>query len=156
MQFQNLEQPIVISESDKTTLSKLEALLDKSVKENQTSISAKLVGSEGEEVILTDALTQALLSLVDYLGQGQAVSLIPLQNELTIQQTADILDLPRSHITKLLGKGELPFRELGKIRKIKLADVLTYQKKLRLEQKKLLDEITQLSQELGMYDIDNN
>jgi excisionase family DNA binding protein len=155
MQLQNLDQPIVVSETDKTTLDKIEALLDKSLNEKKALHLPKLVGSEGEEVALPETLTQALLSLVDYLGQGQAVSLIPLQNELTVQQAADLIDVPRSHIIKSLKKGEIPFREIGKQRKIKLEEVLTYQQKLRTNRRKLLTEITQLSQELGLYDIEN-
>jgi excisionase family DNA binding protein len=97
--------------------------------------------------------TSALRLLVEVLteiGQGNAVSIIPIHAELTTQETADVLNVSRPFLVQLLEKGEMPFHKIGTHRRVRYQDVIEYKKRIDTERRKALDELAAEAQELGM------
>jgi len=79
-----------------------------------------------ESFTLPATLFRTLLRLVEETGKGNAVAIVPVGSELTTQQAADLLDVSRPHLVKLLARGELPYRMVGTHRKISAREVLRY------------------------------
>jgi excisionase family DNA binding protein len=77
----------------------------------------------------------------------------PLPTEMTTTQAAEFLDVSRPFVIKLIKRRELPCRMVGKHRRIPSASLLEYREKMFQEAKKAVDEMTQLSQEQGLYDL---
>ncbi len=75
---------------------------------------------------------------------------------MTTTQAAEFLDVSRSHITKLVKRGELPCRMVGRHRRIRTAALLTYRERLFQQAKKAADEMVRISEELGLYDLDRS
>ena len=76
----------------------------------QTSIRIQVQG-DGEEAETVDVPASALrlfLHLLTEMSQGNAVTLIPTHAELTTQQAADLLNVSRPYMVKLLDEGKLP------------------------------------------------
>ncbi len=91
-------------------------------------------------VDLPDTLRQMLVQAVDLMSDGQAVVVAPRSTMLTTQQAADILQVSRSTVTRLVADGDLPTERPGARRGLRLADVLDTRERRRRHQHKMLAE----------------
>ena len=105
----------------------------------------------GQELILPGFMVEYMLQVATHLSQGRGVTILPLHTELTTVQAAEILNMSRPHLIKLLEKGELPFHKVGSHRRIYAKDVLAYKDKMLAQRDAALSELTALSQEMGLY-----
>jgi len=97
--------------------------------------------------------TKALRLLVDILGEladGNAVQVVPVHAELTTQEAADLLNVSRPYLVKLLEEGALPFHRTGKHRRVRLADLMQYKEARARASEAAMAELTRQSQELAM------
>ena len=66
----------------------------------------------GDQVELPEEVYLALRKIVDAMQSGLAVSVVPQTTRLTTQQAADLLNVSRPTIVKLLDEGEIPFENI--------------------------------------------
>lgn len=114
--------------------------------------AAVTLTAAGRSVDLPAELRTLLADVVKTMRRGQAVTLAPVSQQLTTQQSADLLGISRPTLIKLLTQGKIPFETPGRHRRIRLSDVLAFQELRRSEQREILKELAQESQELGLYD----
>ena len=91
-------------------------------------------------VELPEALCRMLVQAVDAMSDGQVVAVVPRQVMLTRQQAADLLQVSRSTVTRLIADGELSAEQPGSRRGLRLTDVLDARERLRLHQHEMLAE----------------
>jgi len=97
--------------------------------------------------------TSALRLLVDILGElalGNAVKVVPIHAELTTQEAADMLNVSRPHLVKMLENGELKFTKTGRHRRVLFADLMAYKTKRDQLSAAAMDALAQQAQELRM------
>ena len=111
-----------------------------------------LVGQAGLQVHLPEILKEALVHVVDAMRRGQGITLAPRAQRLTTQEAADLLGISRPTLVKLLEEGKIPFETPGRHRRIKLADLLTYQAMRRSGRREALRDLARDAQELELYE----
>lgn len=111
-----------------------------------------LVGPDGGTLPLPTAVYETLRRAVHLMAQGRPISIVPFEHELTTQEAAEVLNVSRPFLVKLLENGEIPFHCVGSHRRVKFADVMEYKGRRDTDRRKALRELTQLSEELGLYD----
>ncbi|MBA2283093.1 MAG: helix-turn-helix domain-containing protein [Acidimicrobiia bacterium] len=80
----------------------------------------------GHEVELPRSVARALSGLVRELAAGNSVTVVPTQAELTTQQAADLLNLSRPYLVRLLDANQIASSKVGTHRRVRLGDVLEY------------------------------
>lgn len=115
-------------------------------------LQAKLVGLDGEEIVLPDSVYQILRQVIHLMASGQAVSLVPLDHELTTQEAANLLNVSRPFLIKLLESEEIPYTKVGSHRRIRFEDLMEYKKQRDQKRHHSLRNLIQFSQDEGFYD----
>ncbi len=116
------------------------------------SYGAQVVGPDGTAVSIPKPLHVALLQIIPYLLRGDAVSMVPVHQQLTTQQAADFLNMSRPHLIKLLREAVIPHSMVGAHRRVYFRDLLDYKRRREAERREALDEMTALADEFGIYD----
>lgn len=101
--------------------------------------------------MLSPAAVQLLLHGLQEIAKGNAVSLVPIQAELTTQQAADLLCVSRPYFVKLLDEGQIPYRKVGSYRRVKATDVLAYIKEYQQGASEAMREMVAEAQAMGLY-----
>lgn len=109
---------------------------------------------EGRQIEVPALVYQMFLRLLTEIAAGNAVTLIPYHSELTTQQAADILNVSRPHVVKLLNQGKIPFRKVNRHRRIRFDDLMEFKRIQSAQREADLLELMAEGQRLGMgYDI---
>ncbi|WP_085707263.1 helix-turn-helix domain-containing protein [Pseudomonas sp. B35(2017)] len=82
--------------------------------------------NEAHRVELPTSALRLLADILAALAEGNAVKVVPVHAELTTQEAADLLNVSRPHLIKLLESGELSYHKTGKHRRVRFADLMDY------------------------------
>lgn len=132
----------------------MEAMLDLSRFLEHVSEPAALLGPDGQTVALPFEAYKVLVKVVASMRAGKAITIAPLDQQLTTQEAANFLGISRPTLVKLLDQGEISFERpaSGRHRRVRLDDVLDYQRRKRAGRRATLDELTEQAAEAGLYD----
>ena len=105
---------------------------------------------DGKDLILPRRALLLLRDLLVEMAQGNAVTIVPTHAELTTQEAANILNVSRPYLVKLLEQGKIPFTKAGTHRRIRYQDLMQYREKLDGDSQVALDELVLQAQENSM------
>ncbi len=81
-----------------------------------------------------------------------SVVIFHYEAEVTTQQAAELLQVSRPYLIRLLEEGRISYRKVGTHRRIRIADILKY-KEVRDERRGTdLRELIRVSESMGLYD----
>jgi excisionase family DNA binding protein len=140
-------------EDEKPLLQKMEEALSG---ETPLSSSAhaplpQFIAPNGEVFEMPMSLVRVLQQVVDYMVHGMPFGMIPYNHSLNEQEAANFLNVPKSFLTELLERGELPCVTYGDLKFIRFGDLFAYKKRTSQARRKALAEMAELSQETGTY-----
>jgi excisionase family DNA binding protein len=112
-----------------------------------------LHGADGtlHSVVLPAAVMHLLVDILAEMGQGNAVSIVPIHAELSTQEAADLLGVSRPFLVQLLESSKIPFHKVGRHRRLRYTDVMHYRAQLAQDRKQALQALVAADQELGLY-----
>ncbi|WP_445176081.1 excisionase family DNA-binding protein [Microcoleus sp.] len=139
-------ESVLITEQETEAIKKLQQIL------SIESAQVKLVASNGEEILIPESVYNLLGQIVRAMVSDQAVSIVTHNRELTVHQAADLLNVSRSFIVKLLDEGAIPYIEVGSRRRILFQDLMTYKQQRKVQRRQLLDELIEMTEEAGLYE----
>jgi excisionase family DNA binding protein len=108
--------------------------------------------SEPAQVVVPSEVLRLFIEILDNLARGHAITVAPIHAELTTQQAADLLNVSRPYVVRLLERGEIPYHRVGNRRRIRLEDVLAYQHADDEQRRENLRALIRETDELGLYD----
>ena len=128
---------------------------DNATKDAAGTISARLPSGrlhlDGIDTPLPEAAAAMLREILAALAAGEPVAVITQESELTPNEAANLLNVSRGFVARLMDEGTLPFRMVGSHRRIPAAAVAVYQAKQKAIAASAMDELVQISQDLGDY-----
>lgn len=106
---------------------------------------------DGEaQVVLPRRAAQMLVELLAQMANGNAVTLLPVHARLTTQQAADLLNVSRPFLVKLIEAGAIPYEMVGTHRRLRAEDVFAYRKSQEQTSRRALADLSAMDQELGI------
>jgi excisionase family DNA binding protein len=103
------------------------------------------------EVDVPDCVADLLLQYASLARQGLGAVLVPQERTLTTQEAADILNVSRPWVVRLVDSGDIPHTRVGNRRRIALGDVLAYKRARDARRREALREAVRLDYEMGLY-----
>jgi excisionase family DNA binding protein len=118
------------------------------------SLTLQVKGQKGPEaeVVLSAGAVKLLGTILTEIARGNSVAAVPVDAELTSQQAADLLNVSRPYLIKLLDEGKIAHHKSGSHRRIVLKDVLDYKRSTDERSEAVLAELAELGQELNSDD----
>lgn len=107
-------------------------------------------GDDSEILVVPRAGAAMLAQVLSVLESGQGVALIPSEAQLTTQQAADMLNVSRPYLIRLLEAGKIQYSKVGRHRRVPFSALMEYKRHSDQHTRAAADEISRLGQEIGL------
>jgi excisionase family DNA binding protein len=134
------------TEVDAAEIARGAAALEKAPEEGVTVSAGGM-----EPVALSSSLTRMMATILRELAGGHTVAVMSTSEEVSTGVAARMLGVSRPHVAKLMDNGVLQGRRVNKHRRVRLASVLAFKREMDKGQE-ILNELSALAQEMGLYD----
>lgn len=143
--------PVAAPPEQRADVEALFQLLDQAAHFRKQRSACRLVGPTGEGITIPESIFYVLERVAEVMARGDSVTVVPVGKEMTTQQAADMLNVSRQYLVRLLDEGRIPHTKTGRHRRVRIEDVLAFKELRDQERKTSLDVLTQLSEDFGGY-----
>lgn len=141
--------------NDQATLFKDASRLMSEALDRSRALTLALVddgeGGDVTRINVPPSTLKVLARLLSLMADQQTFLLSPADTELTTGQAADMLGVSRPFLVSRLEAGDLAFRKVGRHRRLRLDDVLAYQRSMQRARAGAMDDLVAASEEIGGY-----
>jgi excisionase family DNA binding protein len=116
----------------------------------QTPGSRIYLEINGKNLILPEALKLVLSRSVELIAEQRAVTVLSAEEEIGTQEAADMLNVSRPHLVKLLDSGVIDSRKVGVQRRVSVGDVVAYRDTQKAARRRALIELAAEGQRLNL------
>jgi excisionase family DNA binding protein len=127
--------------------------LDRSGARRIALVEEKADGSDIARLEVPPATLRLLSQILALMARQQTFVLYPESSELTTKQAAEVLGVSRPFLIRVLEAGEIPYRKVGRHRRVLMKDVLAYKQSMQVKRRAALDELVKASEDMGGYDL---
>lgn len=143
-------EPSSISDGDKRAAQEASRALAQLGGRGSVHVEAEAANGSHQTFVLPAAAVRLMTDMLVHLAAGRVVSVLPENAELTTRQAADMLNVSRPHLVKLMGQGAIDFHMVGAHRRLRLEDVIAFKARRHQDAGKAMGELASEAQELGM------
>lgn len=148
-QGRKLEPGVIKAQDAQRALRRLNHYLDRT-RGSSEDIQVHLeTGTQEEALVLPRPAAEMFATMLAALASGKGVRVMPVDAELTTQQAADMLNVSRPYLIGLLDDEKIPYRRVGRHRRIRVEDVMSYKREDDQRRHDAANELVQLGQDLG-------
>jgi len=108
----------------------------------------------GANVNLPASAVQAIRQVINVMAHDTVIVISEVGKHLTFNQVAGLLNLPISHVSRILDNDELAVVHVDGIPLVAIDDLLAFIRARSTQREEALNELTRLSEELGLYDLE--
>ncbi|SRR5579885_1984716 len=141
-----LRQPTLPTEKEMT---QAQASL-KLLRQDRSDTHFAIGSPSGLKVPISESAFNLLLNILTEMSRGNAVLVVPINAELTTQEAADLLNVSRPYLVRLLDEQKIPYHMVGRHRRILFKDLMDYRQKSRRSRVKALQQLTEMDEEQGI------
>ena len=146
-----------LSDQDAELLSQASRLMSEALDRSQARrialVEENADGSDVARLEVPPATLRLLSRVLALMARQQAFVLYPESSELTTKQAAEMLGVSRPFLIRVLEAGEIPYRKVGRHRRVLMKDILAYKQSMQVKRRAALDELVTASEEVGGYDL---
>ena len=132
----------------KTTDDLLDALQNQQADEVGTSVVLRIGDVEYN---LDGKIRDVVLGLLRVASPERVLDITDFPPEITTGQAADLLGVSRPTVVQMVDTGEIPATRIGTRRRLRTIDVLQYRHQRSSHTPRGIDEIVEVSEDLGLY-----
>jgi excisionase family DNA binding protein len=131
------------------SITRLKRVSSKLRADSKSGVKIK-IQETGEFITIPKKAISLLITILSNMSEGKSITIIPTDSEVSTQQAADMLNVSRPHLVKLLEKNAIPFKKVGSHRRILLRDLITYEKSLQKTREEKLKFLSEQAQKLNL------
>ncbi|WP_293135042.1 excisionase family DNA-binding protein [Microcoleus sp. bin38.metabat.b11b12b14.051] len=140
--------PVFPTEEETEVIKLLNRVLENETENGDSErLKVKLVQVGSEAIALPESLYQILRQAAHLMAAGRAVSLVPIEQDMTVEESAILLNVSQEFLIKLLTEGAIKYVKIGSERRICLGDLMAYKKQPTVKRREILRELAEFSQE---------
>lgn len=109
-----------------------------------------VIDGESEPVEIPTALEALVMEALEGLAAGRRMRVLEADDELSTTQAAELLNVSRPHLVKLLEVGAIEYRLVGSHRRVDLSSLLDFKAAETVKAHSAADELVRLGQEMGI------
>ena len=146
-------QFVELSDKDRKAARPLGEALGSLGKGDRVEVRVRRKSGKDEILSLPPKAAALLEAALERLLQGERVAVLAEDVEISPNEAAEILGMSRPLVVHRMDVGDLPFHYVGKHRRAKLKDVLTFKKEVDAQQaamRALADDAEDLRQRYGV------
>ena len=99
---------------------------------------------------LPASAVRLLVRILEEMARGNAVTIMPVRAELTTQEAADMLNISRPSLIRLLDEGKIEYRRVGSHRRVRFEGLMEYKRRADAARRAALAELAAYDQEIGI------